>query len=579
MHMTRLRAYTLTLSILAALVVSTPSSGFVFGTESPDLTLDSRRATRWPFGGDVTAELQLGRAPSKLTDGYETFDEVFLQALSDWNGALQGVKGAPVLYYESDSTAPKVRHNDRNNMFFDSRVYGMAFPEDTPALTAKSYRRHDNGYSYITEADIIFNSAFRWDSYEGALKPGTSDFYRIALHEIGHFLGLGHPDQAVPPQAVDAVMLSSETKIAKIDRLQTDDTQGVRALYSLEPPGPPIGATASASGTVITANWNHPTTGGEPTGYLVEVGNAPGQSSRSPCAGSASLPCSEITGTVRPTLSLGGFARGTYYVRVKGVNWGGAGGASTESRVEVTGSGCTLPGTPTVVVLSNSGGSFTLGWTVPSGSPTSYLLLWANRSISDAELDASFVNRHPLGNAASAQFTDVTQATYYMRIRAENACGFGPASAQVVVVVGPPPTPGELTYAGQFDGSYTEVYRDSRGSCTWQVRFRGRLTLTLRTQSNGTITTGSTARITNSVWSSGEGAATNPGRLACTANSGSHDRTMYPTGTLADIRAIDARWRFAGRQNGNGVSGSLTAIRNDSGYTDNGTINVNLLRQ
>ena len=563
--MTRLRAYTLALSVVAGLVVSTPSSGFVFGTISSDMTLDSRRATRWPFGGNVVAELQLGRAPAPLTDGYESFDDVFLQAYNDWYGVVQDVKGAPVFYYEPDSTAPKARFNGRNNVFFDSRVYGMAFPDNTPALTAKNYPPHEHGYFYISEADIIFNSAFRWDSYDGPLKSGASDFYRAALHEIGHFLGLGHPDEAVPKQAGTAVMNSRESDT---DRLQTDDTQGVRALYSLEASGPPIGATASASGSVITANWNHPTAGGEPTSYLVEVGDAPGQTAKT-----------QITGTARPTLSIGGFDRGTRYVRVKGVNWAGAGTPSTEIRVEVTGAGCTLPGTPTVAILSNVGASFTLGWTAPSGNPTEYVLLWANRSISDADLTASFVNVRPLGTANTAEFTNVAANTYYMRIRGQNACGLGPASAQVVVVVGPPPTPGELTYAGQFDGSYTEVYRDSRGSCTWQVRFRGRLTLTLRTQSNGTITTGSTARITNSVWSSGEGAATNPARLACTANNGSHDRTMYPTGTLADIRAIDARWRFAGRQNGNGVSGSLTAIRNDSGYTDNGTINVNLLRQ
>lgn len=561
-----MKRFILVVSALLALVLASTPAGFVFSTFSGGPTLDSRSAIRWRFGRDVTAELQLGAPSARLTDGFATFDDVFVQALVDWQNALDGVGGAPVFYIQPDSTAPKARGSPfYNNVFFDERQYDQPFPADVLAVALKWARTEEHGYSNILETDVIFNSRFRWDSYEGPLREGVWDFYRVALHEAGHLLGLHHPDQATPPQVVDSIMHSSEGKTA-IDRLQDDDIRGARALYSLEPPGSPIGATASASGSVITANWDHPTSGGEPTGYLVEVGESPGQPSRS-----------ELTGTPRPTLSLGGFPRGTYYVRIKGVNWAGAGSPSRESRVEVTGAGCTLPGTPTATVLSNSGRTFTLGWTVPSGSPTAYLLYWATRAIADGELDASFVSRTDLGNANTATFTDVTPNTYYMRIRAQNACGWGPASAQVVVTVAspPPPIPSTFMYSGRFDGTFQQVLRESRGVCTWQWRYTGRMTLTLQTRADGTITSGS-MRMTDTNRFAPQGTSSNPGELTCTSGNISDNRTAAVTGNLSDIRWSDSQWRFSGRRSGSAVTGAMTAIRNDGGYTNTGTINVTL---
>ena len=43
----------------------------------------------------------------------------------------------------------------------------------------------------ILESDIFFNSTFDWSVASGG-EPGRQDFESIALHEIGHLLGLGH---------------------------------------------------------------------------------------------------------------------------------------------------------------------------------------------------------------------------------------------------------------------------------------------------------------------------------------------------------------------------------------------------
>ncbi len=56
----------------------------------------------------------------------------------------------------------------------------------------------------MIEADILFNKAQSFDSYRGALRSGSYDIQRAALHELGHAVGLAHPDQA--GQQVSAVM-------------------------------------------------------------------------------------------------------------------------------------------------------------------------------------------------------------------------------------------------------------------------------------------------------------------------------------------------------------------------------------
>lgn len=43
----------------------------------------------------------------------------------------------------------------------------------------------------ILEADVFFNARFTWSTVDGG-QPGRVDLQSVALHEIGHLLGLGH---------------------------------------------------------------------------------------------------------------------------------------------------------------------------------------------------------------------------------------------------------------------------------------------------------------------------------------------------------------------------------------------------
>ncbi|MEZ5289730.1 MAG: fibronectin type III domain-containing protein [Vicinamibacterales bacterium] len=91
-----------------------------------------------------------------------------------------------------------------------------------------------------------------------------------------------------------------------------------------QPPGPPLNFLATLSaGNTVTFSWSAPTTGGAPTGYILEAGSAPG------LANLATLPLPTTSYTVA------GVPRGTYFLRVRAVNAIGPGPASNEVQLNV----------------------------------------------------------------------------------------------------------------------------------------------------------------------------------------------------------------------------------------------------
>ena len=108
---------------------------------------------------------------------------------------------------------------------FASTVCGNAFNDSTLAVTTTSgicFTLACDGFA-IDDADIVFNDAENWDIYSGALRfDDTVEFERVALHELGHALGLNHSN---------ANMAIMRAFVSDTDSLQSDDIAGVVSVY------------------------------------------------------------------------------------------------------------------------------------------------------------------------------------------------------------------------------------------------------------------------------------------------------------------------------------------------------------
>jgi hypothetical protein len=191
-------------------------------------------------------------------------------------------------------------------------------------------------------------------------------------------------------------------------------------VYAVAAPATPAAPTltASVSGTTVDLTW---TAVPGAISYVVEAGTSAGSSNA----------YNGNVGAVTQLTTAAPF--GTYYVRVRGVNALGAGAASVERVVTVAGP--TPPPAPTLTASSN-GSTVSLSWTAVA-SATSYVV--------DAGSAPGAANVYSGNVGAATQLSAaVNSGTYYVRIRAANAAGLGPASNEVAVTVTSTCTPPEV---------------------------------------------------------------------------------------------------------------------------------------
>jgi len=192
-------------------------SGVAFALHPSVADAYNLESQKWPFG-DVVMYPQLGSNTVSLDDGATSWNQVAEYAMSDWNAVLYGVDFKVV----RNSTSGISKGDGHNSMYWNSNVFGTSFGSNTLAVTSKLFK---NGV--ISEADITFNNTKSWNSYRGNLwSNGTRDFKRVALHELGHVIGLDHPDDI--GQSVSAIMNSLTSDL---DHLVEDDIIGANTLY------------------------------------------------------------------------------------------------------------------------------------------------------------------------------------------------------------------------------------------------------------------------------------------------------------------------------------------------------------
>ena len=185
----------------------------------------------------------------------------------------------------------------------------------------------------------------------------------------------------------------------------------------VSPPNAPTGVSAHVTGNLVTVHWNAVTSiPNEPASYVLQVGTHPGG-------------VNVFSASVGNVTTLSGLVpAGTFFWRVFAVTSAGASPPSSESQFVV--GGCAAPPAPVGFAYAIGGRTVTLTWVAGSGSAggITYLI-----EAGSAPTLANIVVA-PVGGATSL-VTTAPPGTYYVRVRAQSACGTSaPSNEQVIVV-------------------------------------------------------------------------------------------------------------------------------------------------
>ncbi len=171
-----------------------------------------------------------------------SWNQAFREAAGDWNARSpfqlkintanpsHPCAGLHDDYPEDGYRNGAAFHNKYCSIDDDGNPETVDFGKKTLAITVNYTFR--NKPQETVESDMFFNNAERWDIYNG-VHQSRFDFRRVALHELGHTLGLDH-EESNP-----AIMAPI---VGNIYTLQADDIAGLQALYgsNTDPGDPPI---------------------------------------------------------------------------------------------------------------------------------------------------------------------------------------------------------------------------------------------------------------------------------------------------------------------------------------------------
>jgi hypothetical protein len=277
---------------------------------------------------------------------------------------------------------------------------------------------HEMGHSMGSHHAPEDNASFALFEYSFGYKDAARGFrtvmaYACTTADCPRIPNMSNPEVTHSGGLTGAALQNNALSINSAAQTVANFRQAATAT----PPSAPTGLRSQVAGNHVTLSWN-PVTSDDPaaTSYTLQVGSA----SR------LSNVFAQNVGTT--TTVSGAVPSGTYFWRVIAANNAGQSPPSEESTFSA--GSCATPGAPQDFNFSLAGRVVTLTWTPPAAGtdPFTYIL--------EAGSSSGLAN---LFNGAVGGITTLSvqapPGTYFVRVRAQNACGAGGASAERIIVI------------------------------------------------------------------------------------------------------------------------------------------------
>lgn len=310
---------------------------------------------KW-LSGDLPRNITINQAGhSTVSDGDGGVTEIVNAIAGSWNGAVPGALTSTSL----SGSPPYVIGDGISTMHFNVNGTGCSggclAVTFTPIATVGSEVVNGTTFGGFTDSDIFFNTKAKF--YSNSEGDGCRREYHIesvAVHEVGHLLGLDHtPVGSATMYAATGQCNSSGESLA------SDDIDGINCIYNN---GYGCGGCVPDTLVVDQTNCDQPTSGPNAGDFVVEtfiVDNCGGAVASAdvtidiPSSPSGPLTCSGTTSSSgRLGCALSNPPEGLYESLVSDVfkagfnNWngsecGGVGQPPCGCSIEIGGGGCT----------------------------------------------------------------------------------------------------------------------------------------------------------------------------------------------------------------------------------------------
>jgi len=144
------------------------------------------------------------------------FDQAFAAAGNQWGGHSNFNFNADTTRYV-DPCASRSAPDYKNSYGFSSNNCGAGWGNSTLAITASWFQGTE-----LVDSDVVFNANFTWSVHSNE-KINPVDFRRVAVHELGHALGLGH-------ESVNPAIMHPSYSFTTLSP-QQDDIAGLLNIY------------------------------------------------------------------------------------------------------------------------------------------------------------------------------------------------------------------------------------------------------------------------------------------------------------------------------------------------------------